>query len=187
MASFPVPLTIALDPSIAGVGARMAAVRAAGPEVAVLTPLPEGAAPADVEVAFQSFFNTIPQAVAVMDLPGAVLQENRPRAVQVVDIVAETGHGLITYDKGLNAALQIASAKDVRALTVFRVFDDGEKDIAAMKRFLDQGAFRAGQVGPVVLVGQARVETLTAIAEWALGTRAASVTLAPVSAVLLSQ
>jgi len=184
---FPTPLTVAIDPTTAGAGARMAELRAAGVEVGVLAPLPDGATPADVEVAFQSFFTAVPQSVAVIDMPEALLQANRPRASQVVEILKETGHGLVTYEKGLNAALQIADSKDVRATTVFRVFDDGEKNVAAMKRFLDQGAFRAGQVGPVILVGQLRAETLAAIAEWSLGNRAATVALAPVSAVLQKQ
>jgi len=186
-ADFPVPLTVAVDPMIEGVGARMAAWRAVGVEVVVLTPLPEGAAPADVEVAFQSFLANVPQAVAVMDLPEALLQESRPRASQVVEILAETGHGLVTYDRGLNSGVQIAEGKGVPAATVFRVFDDGTRDTASVKRFLDQGAFRAGQAGNVVMVGQLRDASVAAIAEWALGSRAATINLAPVSAVLLSK
>ena len=52
------------------------------------------------------------------------------------------------------------------------------------KRFLDQAAFRSKQDGAVFLVAEARPETISAIAEWALGTRAAAVALAPVSAAL---
>ena len=94
---------------------------------------------------------------------------------------------MLTYDRGLNSGLQIAAGRGVKATTVFRVFDDGDRDTAAIKRFMDQGAFRAGQAGPVVLVGQARPETLVAITEWSLGNRAATVSLAPVSAVLQAQ
>lgn len=184
LTGFPVPLTIAIDPLSPSAGARMVALRGAGLEIAVLTPVPAGATPADVEITFQAFLDAVPQAVAVMDLPEALLQESRPRASQVVEILAETGHGMVTYDRGLNSGIQIAAGKGVKATTVFRVFDDGEKDSAAIKRFLDQGAFRAGQVGPVVLVGQARTEALVAISEWSLGNRAATVSLAPVSAVL---
>lgn len=185
--AFPVPLTVAVDPTIGDAGARMAAWRAVGVEVVVLTPLPEGASPADVEVAFQSFLSTVPQAVAVMDLPDALLQESRPRAAQVAEILAETGHGMITYERGLNSGLQVAEGKGVPAVTVFRVFDDGARDMTAVKRFLDQGAFRAGQAGNVVMVGALRDETALAITEWALGIRAATVSLAPVSAVLLAK
>jgi polysaccharide deacetylase 2 family uncharacterized protein YibQ len=158
--------------------------RDAGLEVAILTPLPEGATPADVEVAFQSYFASLPQAVAVLDVPGAVLQESRPRAAQVVEILAATGHGLITYEKGLNTGLQVASQGGVPARTIFRNIDNGTHDVAAMKRFLDQAAFKVRQDGSIILIAEARAETMTALAEWSLGTRGAEVTFAPVSAVL---
>ena len=184
LADFPVPLTVALDPTAPDATALMQAYRQAGLEVAILTPLPEGAAPADVEVAFQSFFAALPEAVVIMDLPEAVLQESRPRAAQVVEILADSGHGLVTYDKGLNTVMQIASQASVPAATVFRDIDPGTHDVAAMKRFLDQAAFRAGLDGKVILKAEARPETLTALAEWSLGSRAASVVFAPISALL---
>lgn len=180
-ADFPVPLSVAIDPTASDAGNLMRGYRDAGLEIAVLTPLPEGAAPADVEVAFQGFFRAVPQAVAVLDLPGAVLQASRPRAAQVVQILADTGHGMVTYQKGLNSALQLADAADVPAAVVFREIDDGSHDVARMKRFLDQAAFRAGQEGTVILIAESRPETLTALAEWVLGSRAAKVTLAPLS------
>lgn len=184
LAGFPVPLTVALDPLAPGVAEAMAAYRAAGVEVATLAPLPEGATPADVEVAFQTYLGTVTQAVAVLDSPDARFQENRPRAAQVAQILAASGHGLITYDRGLNAALQLATQEGVPASTVFRAFDDGDRDLGAMKRFLDDAAFRAGQEGAVIVTGYSRPEVLSALSEWVLGTRAAGVTLAPVSGLL---
>ncbi|KMW56674.1 yibQ protein [Candidatus Rhodobacter oscarellae] len=184
LADLPLPVAVAVDPLDDGAAGRMAALRAAGVEVLVLTPLPKGAAPADVEVAFQSYFTAVPQAVAVMDLPQAVLQESRPRAVQVVEILKETGHGLVTYNKGLNAALRIAEREGVAAAKLSRVFDDGSTDAGGMRRALNQGVFRSGQEKAAVLVGQLRPEALAVLAEWSFGSRARQVTLAPVSAVL---
>ncbi|MDJ0825157.1 MAG: divergent polysaccharide deacetylase family protein [Rhodobacter sp.] len=184
LAEFPVALTVAIDPTAADAAEAMAAYRAAGVELVVLTPLPDGAAPADVEVAFQSFLQTVPETVAVLDVPEALLQENRPRAVQVAGILAESGHGLITYDRGLNAGLQVAANAGVKAASVFRTFDDGASDRSAMKRLLDQGAFRAGQENGVVMVGELRDETLSALTEWSLTNRASTVALAPVSTLL---
>ncbi|MDF0599483.1 divergent polysaccharide deacetylase family protein [Psychromarinibacter sp. C21-152] len=183
---FPVPLTIGLDPTLPGAAEAMAAYRAAGHEVAVLAPLPEGAAPADVEVAFQTFLDAVPEAVAVLDTPAARLQANRPRAAQVSAILSETGHGLITYERGLNSGLQVADSRGVPATAVFRAFDEGDTQVGAMKRLLDVGAFRAAQEGAVVMVGELRPDTITALTEWVLGTRAATVTLAPASALLQS-
>ncbi len=187
LAGFPVPLTLGIDATLPNATAFGAATRDAGLEVAMMTPLPDGAAPSDVEVAFQAFLSALPEAVAVLDMPDGRLQDSRPLTSQVVEILAEPGMGLITYAKGLNSALQIADRADVPASLVFREFDDGTRDGAAMKRFLDQGAFRAAQDGKVVMVGQLRPETLTAVTEWALGNRAATVALAPVSAVLTAR
>lgn len=187
LADFPVPVAVAIDPMSADASEVMASYRAAGVEVLVLAPLPAGAAPADVEVAFQGYLNAVPEAVAVLDQPEAVLQESRSRAVQVAEILSASGHGLITYEKGLNAGLQVAEGAGVKAMTVFRAFDDGGADAAAMKRLLDQGAFRAGQQNGVIMVGELRPETLSALAEWALGTRAQAIALAPVSAVMMNR
>lgn len=184
LADFPVPLTVALDSTASDAPELMQFYRAAGLEVVIVAPLPQGAAPADVEVAFQGYLDRLPEAVAVMDTPDNALQDSRPRAAQVVEILSESGHGLITYDQGLNTALQIASRANVPAASIFRNIDSGTHDVAAMKRFLDQGAFRAGQQGSVLLVAEARAETITALAEWTLGSRAASVTFVPVSVLL---
>ena len=70
---------------------------------------------------------------------------------------------------------------------MFRDIDGAGQDRAAIRRFIDQAAFRAGQEGRVILVGHVRAETMAALAEWRLGTRAASVDLAPISAVLKGQ
>ncbi len=183
---FPLPLSIAINPMLPGASEAMAAYRAAGQEVVLLTPLPDGATPADVEQAFQVYFAALPEAVALLDVPEARLQTDRTRASQVADIIGETGHGLITYESGLNSGLQVARAAGVPATTVFRDFDDGIQPVGAMKRLLDAGAFRGSQQGTVVLTGMLRPEAITALAEWALGSRAATVTLAPVSALLLS-
>lgn len=56
-----------------------------------------------------------------------------------------------------------------------------------MKRFIDQAAFRAGKDEHIVLVGRAKPDTIQALAEWALGNRAASVSLVPLSYLLTAE
>ena len=73
----------------------------------------------------------------------------------------------------------------VPSATVFRDFDGAGQNEAAIRRFLDQAAFRAGQeeVG-VIMVGRLRPETISALLLWGLQDRASRVALAPVSEVL---
>lgn len=179
-----IPVAVALDPLSAETPLRMTALREIGVEVLALTPLPDGATPSDVEISFQAFLEAVPEAVAVMDVPEVMLQQNRPRAAQVVGIVKSSGHGLVTYDRGFNAILQIADQEAVPALRVSGVFDTGASDANQMKQALDRAAFDAGRQGRALFVGALRPEAVEALRLWAIGTRAATVEVAPVSAVL---
>lgn len=185
--SFPFPVSYAVDANRADAAQALADYRAVGREVIALTPLPGGATPADVEVAFATYLSAMPEIVAVMDTRDAVFQSSRDVSAQVAEILAAGGQGMITYSRGFNAAPQIAERAGVPAKLVFREFDNDGQDKAAIKRFLDQAAFRAGQQSGVILVGHNRPETVQALLEWGLGNRAATVTLAPVSAALLAQ
>ena len=187
IAALPFPVSYAVDASRATAAERMRAIRAAGHEVVLLAPLPEGASPRDAEVAFESYLAAVPEAVAVLDSRAAVFQSGRLLAEQLADILADTGHGMITYARGLNSAIQVAEREGIPAALVFRDIDGAGQDAAAIRRFLDQAAFRAGQMQRVVLVARNRPETIRALVEWRLGNRARTVALAPVSAVLLGR
>ena len=185
--ALPFEVSFAVDANASGATEKMTALRNAGHEVVLIAPLPDRARPSDVEVAFQEYLSRVPEAVAVMDTQSANFQSSRQVSSQIAQILAETGHGMITYSHGLNSASQVAEREGVPAALVFRVFDEGNRDGAAIKRFLDQAAFRAGQQKGVVLVGHNRPKTVRALLEWSLGNRASTVALAPVSAVLLAQ
>jgi len=184
---FPFPVSYVVDANRPDAAAAMSEYRAAGNEVIALAPLPRGATPADVEVSFQTYIATMPEVVALMDTREAVFQSGRQVTTQVAEILAATGHGMITYSRGMNAATQVASREGVPAQLVFREFDNDGQDGRAIKRFLDQAAFRAGQQSGVILVGHTRPETIKAIVEWGLGNKAETVALAPVSAALLAK
>ena len=92
--------------------------------------------------------------------------------------------GLITYDKGLNAADQVARREDVPSAAIFRQLDAEDEDVPVIRRYLDRAAFKAAQEGRVMVLGQTRPETIAALMEWTLEGRAASVTLAPATAVM---
>lgn len=185
LAALPFPVSFALDPLDPATPERAAIYRAAGREVVMLvTGIAPGAQASDVEVAFQSMQQGLPEAVAVMDLAEPTFQSNRGLAGAVVPILKAGGRGLLTRDGGLNAADQLARREDVEAAVVFRDLDTAGTDRAALRRLMDRAVFKAGQDGRVAVVGTASPELAAALLEWTVEGRGAMVALAPVTAVL---
>ena len=184
LADFPYPLTFAIDPTQPDAAERMRARRDAGFEVVALVDLPAAAQPADAEVALAAGMGTMDQAVALLEGTGTGIQGNRALSDQVTEIVAQTGHGLITQDNGLNTVPKLAEREGVPTAIVFRDFDGAGQSPTVMRRFLDQAAFRAGQQGAVVMLGRVQPDTVSALLLWGLQDRAARVALAPITAVL---
>ncbi len=185
LADLPFPVSFALDPLDPATAERAAIYRSAGKEVVMLaTGIVEGAQASDVEVAFQAMEQGLPEAVAVMDLPERRFQDNRPLASLVVPVIASQGRGLLTWDQGLNAADQVARREDLAAAVVFRPIDAAGEDDTAIRRGLDRAAFKSAQDGRVTVVGRTTDETIAALLEWTVEGRAATVALAPLSAVL---
>ncbi len=185
LANLPFPVSFALDPLDPASPDRAAIYRAAGKEVLMLaTGIAEGAQASDIEVAFQSMAQAIPEAVAVMDLPNPAFQNRRPLASLVVPVIGAQGRGLISWDLGLNAADQVARRDGVPTTEIFRNLTAGGEDNAAIRRTLDRAIFLAGQNGRTTVAGEATPEVIGALLEWTIEGRAASVALAPVTAVL---
>lgn len=185
----PFPLTVAVDPTLFDATGIAAAYRAAGKEVVALaTALPARAAASDIDVTFASHFDALPHAVAVLDVSGGGFQGNRALSQLVVPVLATDGHGLITYDRGLNAAAQVAQAAGVAQTQVFRDLDDDAPNAFVLRRYLDRAAFEAVRDGQVVVTGRAsHAPTLEAILSWRMEGRASDVALVPVSATLRSE
>ncbi len=185
LAALPFPVSFALNPLDPASAQHAATYRAAGKEVVMLvTGIAEGAIPADVEVAFQSMEQGLPEAVAVMDLPVPSFQNRRPLAATVVPILKAQGRGLLTWDAGLNAADQVARREDLAAGVIFRDIGSTGTDDAAIRRLLDRAVFKAVQEGRVSVVGNADPATVAALLEWTVEGKSATVALAPVTAVL---
>lgn len=182
--AFPYPLTFAIDTEWAEAADAMARYRAAGFEIMALANLPEGALPSDAQVTLRVALDTVPQGVAVLEGDRGGLQGSRDVSDQVAQILAETGHGLVLYPKGLNTAVSLAQREGVPARSLFRDFDGQGQDAGVIRRFLDQAAFKAGQEGGVIMLGRLRAETISALLIWGLQDRASSVALVPVSKVL---
>lgn len=185
--ALPAEIAFAVNAAQGGAGGSAKAYRASGREVVMIPALPEGATPQDVEQALRVNFETVPEAVAIMDVSGTSFQSDRSAVEQVVDVVADSGHGLITYPRGLNTAHQSAERAGVPAGLIFRRLDGGGETVEQIRRTLDRAAFRARNDEAVILVGTTSPDTLVAIMEWAAGNRARSVTLAPISAALLNE
>lgn len=186
LAKLPFPVTFAIDPTAPDATTAAAIYREAGQEVVMLaTGIPDGATAADLEVTFQAHQSALPEAVAVMDIEDGGFQNNRPLATEVVPVVKGQGRGIVTWDKGLNAGDQVARRDGVPSATVFRRLDGANENPSTLRRYLDRAAFKAAQDGRVTVVGKTTPETVTALMEWAVEGRAASVALAPISAVLV--
>lgn len=185
LSSFPYPVSFAVDADWAGAADAAARYRAAGFEVLLIVDLPRKASAADVEVAMQSALSRVPQAVGVLEGNQTGLQASREASLQLAPILNESGHGLVMYPEGLDTARKLLAREGVPAATLFRDFDAQGQNAAAVRRFLDQAAMKAGQQDEgVIMLGRLRAETVSALLLWGLQDRANRVALAPVSAIL---
>ncbi|MDT8328106.1 MAG: divergent polysaccharide deacetylase family protein [Roseovarius sp.] len=186
--SFPYPLNFAVAADWPGAQEAAARYREAGFEVLALADLPERSTATDTEVAMQAYLEAVPQAVAVMEGTGTGLQSSRAASAQLVPILKDGGHGLVMFPQGLNTAQKLIVREGVPAATVFRDFDANGQNANVIRRFLDQAAFKAGQQDEgVIMLGRLRADTISALLLWGLQDRAASVALAPISAILLAE
>jgi len=185
--SFPYPLSFAVDTALPDAADRVATYSAAGFEVLAMIDLPKGAQPSDAETTFAATLDRIGPVVAVLEGTGSGLQDNRAVADHVTDILVQSGHGLVTQDKGLNTMPKLARKNGVPADPVFRDFDSKGQDARVIRRFLDQAAFKARQEGAVIMLGRLRPDTVSALLLWGLQDRASDVALVPISAVLLRE
>ena len=183
---FSFPVAFAVDPLHPDASERASAYRDAGFEVVILgSMIAEGATAADTEVALSAAEVTLPEAVALIDTPEGRIQGDRPVLDATVAALSESGHGLLAFPRGLNAAEQSASRAGVPGATVFRFLDDEDQRATVITRFLSRAAFAAAQEGAVIVVGRTRPDTVTALFSWALGGRSEAVALAPLSATML--
>ncbi|WP_298803227.1 polysaccharide deacteylase family 2 protein [uncultured Lentibacter sp.] len=187
LSTFPYPLSFALDTSWSGAAAAMEVYRKAGFEVLAMVSLPRGARASDVEVSLPVLLERLPEAVAIMETPDAALQGNREVIAQVNAYLADSGHGMLLFPKGLNTAQKVAAKDGVPSATVFRDFDSNGQTASTIKRFLNHAALKADAEGGVVMVGRLRPDTISALLLWGLQERGERLELAPVSVLLKTQ
>ncbi len=181
---FPYPLTFAIRADDPRATAKAQARRAAGFEVLMLVDLPREAGPREAEAAMEVWAPKLPQAIGILEGVDTGFQGNRPLADQMAALTASSGLGLVTQAKGLNTVQKLAQRDGVPSGLVFRDFDGAGQDPRAIRRFLDQAAFRASQEGAVIMLGRLQPDTISALLLWGLQDRASRVQLAPISASL---
>jgi polysaccharide deacetylase 2 family uncharacterized protein YibQ len=185
LARLPFPVSFVVDPLATDAKEASQAYRAAGQEVVTLANgIPAGARATDLAETFQTLSAILPESVAVIDQGLGGFQDDRAMSGLVLPILQDEGRGLVTYDRGLNAADQIARRDGVPAAVIFRRLDGEGENKATIRRYLDRAAFKAAQEGQVVVIGDTRADTVAAILEWTVEGRASSVKLAPLTAVL---
>ena len=187
------PITIAIRADAPDASERALAYKAAGFEIIAMAPDKRTAAlnvalnPNQVKDALNVLFTSVPNAVGLLDNPLAKLQKNSRTSDVVVDNFVETGHGLITYAKGLNSVDRSAQSKGVRASKVLRILDKNSENKALITRYLDRVSLDAGRDGKAIVLGTTAKDTVAALAGWILSSKGQSVAIAPASAVLLGK
>ncbi|MBK1636874.1 divergent polysaccharide deacetylase family protein, partial [Rhodovulum adriaticum] len=180
-----VPVTFAVDPTLSDAGDIVRGYRDAGHEVVTLARgLPPGATPSDLEETMTALLAATDGSVAVLDAATGGFQDDRALSAQMVSLADASGHGLLTYDRGLNGAARMAGQVGVPAATVFRLLDGARDNPFVIRRKLDRALFKARQDGHVIVVGHSYRDTVSAFYEWALEAAADEVQLVPVSAIL---
>ncbi|MFT7190585.1 MAG: polysaccharide deacetylase 2 family uncharacterized protein YibQ [Dinoroseobacter sp.] len=188
VAGFPGPLTIALDPTQPGSIEAAAGYEATGHEVLVLAnSLSENASPLEAAASLTQLLNQMPTAVGVLIPPGSPFVRDATRAGELIAILAQSGHGLVSLPQGLDALGRAAASSGVPDAQVFRVLDGDNEGVPLMTRYLDRAAFQASRDASVVVLGIVRPATMEALNQWVGGRRAAEVALAPISSLMLGQ
>ncbi|WP_050526345.1 divergent polysaccharide deacetylase family protein [Pseudorhodobacter aquimaris] len=187
LARLPFPISFVIDATLPEATKAAQIYRANGKEVLMLaTGIPEGATAADLSVSMEVITAALPEAVGVVDLEQGGFQADRSLATQMLALLRDHGLGVISWDRGLNAASQIAQREGMRSAVIFRNLDGENEGAPKIRRYLDRAAFKAAQDGRVVVAGETRPETIAALLEWAQEGRSSMVAIAPSTAVMMA-
>lgn len=185
LAALPLNITFAIDPATPDAAAAARLYRDTGHEVVILARgIPANATDADLRRIFGRYQQVVPQAVGVLDPAEGGFEADRSLSQRIVSLLAERGLALLTYARGLDAAHQIAQARDLPAARIYRRLDAADENPFTITRYLDRAAFKAAQEGRVTVLGHTRPDTIEGLKEWSGDSRARTLALAPVTATL---
>ena len=177
--------TVAVSPLMDDATLWAEAYREAGSEVAMQMPLPDGATPMDAEVSLAAAFEILPETGLFYSDGNGVLRNDRFVAAQVMQILSSEGRGFVTFQRGLGSLVREAERSGVSVITALRDIDGAGETNSAIERGLDQAAFRARQLGGVVIVARLKPRTLSVLRDWAFDNQRNGILLGPVSALLV--
>ena len=186
VAALDFPVTVVVNALAPDAAAQLQAYRAAGAEVAMELALPQGALPADVEVAFEAAIALMDEAAMLYSSGNDAVQSSRQVTTQVMQVLAANGMGFVAEERGLGGAIRVAQQAAVPAAAIGRDLDGGRESADAIARALDQAAFRARQSGDTVLMARLNATTLGVLRDWAAANQGAGTAIGPVSALMLS-
>ena len=146
--------------------------------------IPQGAEASDLETTFATLSAILPESVAIMDQDLGGFQDSDRWRRWCLPVIKGEGRGLVTYDRGPECGRSDRAARGGPCCRVFRRLDGEGESKQTIRRYLDRAAFKAAQDGSVVVIGDTRAETVAAILEWTVEGKAATVSLAPVTAVM---
>lgn len=187
------PITIAIRADDPKSIERAVAYKDAGFEVIAMvpsdrnSPLNLATNPGQVDAALEMVFLNVPNAIGLVDNTLAKVQKNSRTAAAIVKSFKQSGYGLITYAKGLNAVDRVAGARGVRTAKIARMLDANHENKALIIRYLDRVSLEAGRDGAAIVLGTTDKATVIALAGWLLSSKGQNVSLAPASAVLLGE
>ncbi|MGP9789363.1 divergent polysaccharide deacetylase family protein [Roseinatronobacter sp. NSM] len=189
LAARDLPFTVALNPMDPSATEAAELYHGAGKEVLILANgIPAGATASDIDVTFGAYFDNVPLAAGVIDLPRDGFVRNTRLSSEVMKVLARDGYGLVTFAGGLGQAARSAAAMGVPHAEIFRTLDAEDESALTIRRFLDRAVFQASQVGFVMVFGEASTQsTLDALDLWQSEGRVDQISLVPVSAILLRQ
>ncbi|MEZ5753140.1 MAG: divergent polysaccharide deacetylase family protein [Paracoccaceae bacterium] len=185
----PFAASIAFDPFAPGAPERARAYRGLGHEIILRARgLPANATASDVAVTLAAWWRDFPEVIALMDDPLTALSTNRAMARDVASLLASDGHAAIALRAGVDSYLRAAQEADIPAVSVYRQIDNNLQSRETLVRLLDRSAFEAQRRGGIVILADpAYAPSIEVLEAFVAGAGRPGVSLAPVSALLLSR
>ena len=185
--AIPVPVSLAVPANDAESFELMQYYRSLGVEVIILLGLPDNLSDEEAVVVVRDAIDAVPQSVGIMEVYPSALWPKEAEFPQTLQLLNETGHGLLFYDSEDQSGQKSARAQGVPSQVIYRNLDKDNGNERAMRRFLDGAAFSAQKTGQSIVVMTPTEASLSALAMWSLQDKARTVLYTSISQALLRQ